>query len=242
MNQCSLGSKMDPLEGISEDIWPMIFQHLSVRDILRATLVSPAWENAIGECNSCMKNVWLRFYWPLDDEDSLMRSERKYQNFKMQRNMPTKLDQIFNKFQWKQVMMRDCMELTRIDFVNMMEKLSSSVEKLEIWDVRVQESEVLSPIDFPQLTTLDTNLSSYQVIETFLGKNPCLTKVKLSGYGAQINETGQDRRDLMKIFHKFLQHNPQIKHLNLDSADNFCGGVVEYFASAVPNLKFLELT
>lgn len=170
---------MDPLEDISEDIWPMIFQHFSVRDILRATLVSPTWENAIGKCNSCMKNVWLRFYWPLDDEASLMTSERKYQNFKIQRELPSKLDQIFNKFRWKQVMMRDCMELTRTDFVNMMEKLSSSVEKLEIWDIRVQEGEVINPIDFPQLNTLDTNLSSYQVIETFLGKNPRLTKVKL---------------------------------------------------------------
>lgn len=224
---------MDPLQFIHEDVWSMIFVHFNVRDILKASLVSTSWESAIGLNFTCMKKVWLRFYWPLGDILSLLRSKRQYQNFKMQRELPSTLDLIFTKFRWKQAMIRDCNQLTVLEFSDIMKTLAESVEKIDLWDTQFPETSPLCHINFPHLTTLECNLTAH--LQLFFGNNPRLSHVKINGHGAQIDIAQLVRRTI----HVFLEKNQQISNLELINADEmFEVDVIRNVRLSLECLKF----
>lgn len=203
---------MDPFEALEEDVWPMIFQNLSVRDLLKASQVSTTWENIIGKSSVCMAKVWLRFYEPLNDIESLWNSKRKYQNCKIQRGIRVTVSDVFYKFRWKQVMMRDH-TTGRKDHGELMNFLRHSIEALDIWDVKVKASNTCDySVDFPMLKKLEYNMSSRCVFLMFLGKNPKLREVKLA---YSTNEILPDRILDVSDIHRFLSINPQIVNLKL---------------------------
>lgn len=209
---------MDPFEALHVDVLAMIFQNLTVRDLLRASEVSPTWENIIGKSADCMKKVWLRFYDPLNDVERLMNSKRKYQNCKIQRGLRVVLSPVFVKFRWRQVMMRDD-DIRSEDYVELMKYLAPSIEALDIWNVKVSAPEILSTssIDFPRLKKLEHNLSSRCAFLVFFGKNPKLRGVKLA------YDTADFHPDMvldMLYIHRFFSINPQIEKLELLSIHN----------------------
>lgn len=171
---------MDPLEKLVIDVWDMIFQHFAVKDIIKVTLVSPLWNKSIGESRISMSKVWLKFYWPLDNVTSLYNSQRKYQNFKVQRELLSPLIPVYKKHQWRKVMIRD-FEMDPNDYIKLMNKLSKTIEELELWNVAVfwkSQSVDLAPIDFPQLQRLEFFDTSHQLLAVFLGNAPRLIFVK----------------------------------------------------------------
>lgn len=205
---------MNPFECLSSDIFPNIFQHFVVREILNASLVSPSWNKTISESFSCMEKIWLRFYDPLDDVESLMKSNRKYRNFKVQRKLNPKIENVFKKFEWKGVMMRDMAVFERKinEYQDFMNHLAPSVQEIEWWCVTKKErlQKLLPPIDFPMLRKLECCFCSQSVdmFSVFLGKNPRLNHLKLS-----TKYTFSYDSNLPSILVQFLKQNNQIKHL-----------------------------
>lgn len=194
---------MDPIECLSIDVLPLIFQHLSVRDILSLSQVSTLCEEVLGDSKECMKKIWLRFYPPLNDVESLLRSKRKYQNFKIQRKFPEKCVPVFNTHRWRQVMIRDCNDIDDKIFVD----LAKTVEEIDIWNVTVTSA---CPIDFPRLKKLECNLETAS-LSMFCGKNPALKEV---------NFTSNTELDVADVdVEAFLESNPQIETLELVSAN-----------------------
>lgn len=198
---------------------PLLFQHLSVRDILQLSQVSIFCEQAIGDSKECMKKVWLRFYPPLNDVGSLVESRRKYQNFKVQRTMPEACEQVFKMHQWRGAMVRDDITMDINLLTTLLEHLATTtVEQLDIWDVAIAESsKEVAPIDFPCLRKLEYNLSTPKTFAVFLGKNPRLREVKLSSNSSHFSDPIDEFIEPENIIDKFFEKNPQIENLELKS-------------------------
>lgn len=193
---------MDPLENLEEDVWRMVFQHFSVRDIIKASLVSPMWNNLIGGSRTCMSKVWLRFYWPTNNVDSLMSSKRKYQNYKVQRGFLPSLIPVFEKYKWVRVMMRDDREMDPDNYIGLMQDLAPTLEELELWNVSVvpkDASKDFDPIDFPVLRQLEWNNTSCQCLKIFLGSNPRLHCIKSDASNIRLNtSTSIESNNILK--------------------------------------------
>lgn len=186
---------MDPLKKLHEDVWLLIFQHFTVRDIIKVSLISPLWANSIGDSRSCMKKVWLRFYWPLSDVLSLVESKRKYQNFKIQHGLPHSLIPVYEKYRWTRVMMRDETFNLPDSYIKLMKELAPTVQELDLWNLSQSEPDdpnaCVTIIDFPLLEKIELGDISYQLLTVFLGENPKLAEVKHNGVTFYVNRETQ---------------------------------------------------
>lgn len=205
---------MNPFDCLSEDVWPLVLNHLTVRDILNLSLVSPTSEEIIGESFVCMKKIWLRLYPPLNDVGSLLSSKRKYQNVKIQRGLPTKCKAIFKMYRWRQVMMRDDLEM---DCAELLGQIATTVEHLEIWDVAVTGP--IAPVDFPCLQSLTYNLSTPETFSIFFGKNPRLKEMKLTASSMLFTDAIEKFTNSESFMDQFFESNSQIENLQLNSVN-----------------------
>lgn len=206
---------MDPLNFFGEDIAPLILQHLSVRDLLKCTQVSSNWNSVIGSSSRVMSKVWLRFYDPLDDIESLIESTRKYSNFKIQHGLPKKLTPVFEKYKWKNVMMRDDTDIDYKDLVAFLSALAPTIETLDLWDIGTKNTNVdMVHINFPRLKELELNLTNRTVLSLFLGRNPKLKKATLRNEGMYFQNVYQQIMEPTNLIHEFLLQN-QIEILKL---------------------------
>ncbi|KAG5677191.1 hypothetical protein PVAND_006971 [Polypedilum vanderplanki] len=229
---------MDPLEIFGEDISPLILQHLSVRDIIKCSLVSNFWYEIIGQ--NCASKIWLRFYQPLEDVECLMKSKRKYTNFKIQRGFPEKLLPVFNKFKWKHVMLRDDIEMSYEKLVEFLQDLSPTIESLDLWDIGTKNNfENLIKIDFPKLKKLEMNLTTRAVFSLFLGHNPKLIEVTFRDESMNFRNVEQELMLPSNLLHEFLIQN-HIEILKLLHCDwTFENDLTQGISS---NFKRLTLT
>lgn len=173
---------MNPLDKLHEDVYPLIFQHFSVRDFIKVSQVSKSWEEIIGSSTIAMSKVWLRFYFPYDDVNCLKQSQRNYQNVKIQRSLPIELYPLLDKFKLKSVMMRDHTFDEPEELSQILRKFSQTVEELEIFDISIlKDDEPNSLIDFPVLRRFEFNLTTRNTLVLFLGNIPCLEDVKVTG-------------------------------------------------------------
>lgn len=205
---------MDPLEFLSIDVLPFIFQHFTVKNILQVSLLSLSWNDAVND-SSCMEKIWLRFYPPIGNIEVLKLSKRNYQNFKLQRMMDPKLKEVFERFRWKRVMMRDIKyEDTKI-LREFMSLLAPSIREIEWWMLTsLPEKNLCQPVDFHKLQKLECSISpdSFDVFHILCGKNPRLKEVKLTRLAPlELRERNFDNGAVRQ----FLKLNRNIKHLAL---------------------------
>lgn len=200
---------MDPISFFGEDISPFILQHLSVRDLLKCSLVSTKWNQIIGSSTKAMSKIWLRFYDPLEDISCLKCSTRKYSNFKIQRGLPKVLLSIIEKYKWKNVMMRDDTEIDYEELLKFFNKLAPTLETLDLWDIATKESSSKDTvhINFPHLKQVELNLTDRRVLSLFLGQNPKLKKATIRNEGMCFSNVQQDIMEPTNLIHDFLMHN-----------------------------------
>ena len=193
---------MDPLENIEEHVWWLIFQHFSVRDIIKVSMVSPLWNDLIGNSGTCMRKIWLRFYWPFENVELLKMSKRKYQNFKVQRKFQPFLYQIVEKYRWKQVMIRD-FEIDALEFFKIITKLAPHIEELELWCVLLQDPDTkkITPLEFPKLQKLDWRDSSIELLKAFMGNNPRFKSIIFNGQEF-VTKSQQESENILKTILK----------------------------------------
>lgn len=214
---------MDPFKILHEDVYSMIFQHLRVRDIIKCSLVSKLWHDVIGNEHECMKKIWLRFYEPLDDLQSLMESSRKYENFKVQGDLSKSLLPVFNKYKWRKVLMRDNTNMNPEDYYEFLFGLAPSIEELELWDCSTKDRKDIEPINFTRLKKLKVNLSNRYSFAIFLGKNVRLRNIVLMDVSMKFPNAINDFLEAPNPIIQLLRKNPQIKSLHLVGVEKiFC--------------------
>lgn len=207
---------MDPLEFIHVDVLPNVFQHFSVKNLLQASLVSTKWNEFIGSSSKCMQKIWVKFYAPFKHAEVLLKSQRKYQNFKMQRNLDGKIRKMFFKTLWKSGMLRDMKFTLRQDYLEIMEYLAPSIENLECWNISFstqnsKELDLFTPICFPVLRSLECHIveDCIEIFSLFFGQISNLNQLVLTMDHSYRNEQNPG--------YEILKFNQHVKKLSLDS-------------------------
>lgn len=200
---------MNPLKVLNEDCMYHVLQYLSVREILKCTLISREWNELIGN-SPVMSKIWLRFYeLPNESEPSkvLLESSRKYTNFKSQFSLPTSLSLVMKKFKWKNVMLRD-FTIEYGEFIALMFFLSSTVESLDLWDMEIRcATNPLVCVNFYHLRKLEMNLSQRAVIFTFLGLNPLLKTLTIRNESAKFTMIEREMMESSNIIYEIFKKN-----------------------------------
>lgn len=124
---------MDPFEKLF-DVDNLIYQHLSGKDVLKLSEVSPAWYVGIGSSSVCMNKIIFNFFLkkgsPITNPTELIRSKRHYANVVIK---------------WENAGM------TFPNRTKVIEKFASSVTYLEI---QAMSNLKWKPVCFPKLKTL----------------------------------------------------------------------------------------
>lgn len=237
---------MDPLEVCLVDVFDLIFQHFTYKDVIKCSLVSPSWNEAVGSSQKCMKHVWLKIDEPEKQVQCLERSVRKYENFRIQPGSRAKLAEVLKKFRTKNAMITDDhgSEIDHEEYYKFMEAMAPTLEELQPGEASAVNVKNLRSIDFPNLKELQYTVTNRNAFSVFLGSNPKLERVLLSF----TNSVPTEFLVPSNIIHEFLQKNSKIQslwmcevhcafttditlNLNLD---------LKTFAFAITNLEFSE--
>lgn len=164
-------TSIDPLDYFSRflDIPEMIFQHLSGKESLVASEVSPSWYNFIASSKVLMKKVKVAFYFErtLEDYNLVKNSSRQYQNIRIRRcymmknSNNSKLDIFYCKaHEWKNVSFESINEdfRTKLDLWKLLSSIESSVESFYFYHCgdflfkdSTSEIESFDALKFPKL-------------------------------------------------------------------------------------------
>lgn len=240
---------MDPLLNIFVDVLPLILQHLSVRDTLRSSLVSPSWNAIIGESSTFMKKICLRFYYPIDDVNALSKSVRKYQSCKIQETIPQALIPIFDEINWKQVMIRDIPVSDHTKLLLILKQVAPSIEELDLWEIKSSSSSdgenFPQSILFPKLQRLEMNLCKGSIFSVFAKHNPQLRDVKLTR-NFIFHPNLLSLIPHIEFTNQFFESNNQIEKLHIDGFNEIFLKPIHHGVTNVKQFtfsaRFLDLT
>lgn len=203
---------MDPLDVAFVDVHDLILQHFNAKDVIKCSLVSKSWHEIIGLSRKCMSKIWLNIDRPASQIRLLNRSDRKYENFRIQSGMRKELAKVLLNFRPKIAIITDDGHGDGIDhgdYLSFMNSLAPTVEQLHPGEASTINANRVNVIDFYKLKELQYTLTSRSAFSIFLGSNPKLEKVLLSFN----NEVSREFLQPTNIVHEFLQRNRQIKSL-----------------------------
>jgi hypothetical protein len=207
---------MDPLKLLC-DVHDLIFQHLTVDEILEVSLVSRNYYKTIGKSNAAMKQIWLnigdRFNEPKrEDLKAFRASERSYQNFKMSEIENGLQILLFPKRQWKRGQIDIQSFLNFRDFMNLLEIFHETIEELEIFDMDIEFVEHQQELEFNKLKKLRVAFVTALAMKPFMKNLRKLEKLTLED--VQDFEM-MNQRNSVETITKFLEVQPQLTHLSL---------------------------
>jgi hypothetical protein len=201
-------------ELLPAEIKQIIFDFLSVPDLLNLCSVCKPFNEFIGQSHDYMKKIWIKFYtFKMKDLESLAESSRNYEKLKVNRvkdfehfKFLTDLGQ-----SWKKVLIYNC-EIKRVEILyNFIESFSDTIEELEISDVETLNNDHrICPIKFPSLKRVHFRNVPSTAIEAFLGHNK-----NLESAAFDIAQEIDGKMPLDQIIHNFLDYNQKLKHLQL---------------------------
>lgn len=210
---------MDPLEGPFVDVREFILQHLNAKDVIKCSQVSSSWNEIVGASRHCMKQVWLRLDQPPKQVNTLRRSMRLYENFRIQPGARRELSEIMKDFRPRNVITADehDEEISYGDYYDFMSSMAPTIENLQPGEGLVTRAPrgKLKAINFPKLTELQCTLTNRNAFSIYLGSNPNLKKVLMSFNG----EIPHDLLVPTNIVHDFFKRNPQIENLFMCEVD-----------------------
>lgn len=208
---------MDPLAKIPEELGDLIFQHLSVEEILEASLVSTSWYEIIGKSRTAMSKIWLnagdRFFNPPKNDFKLfINSPRNYENFRISEMENGLLFVVFPKRKWKRAQFDIQSFLNYKEYVKLLEIVDTSICELQIFDMNIENVYSDENLRFKNLRKL--RLGSL----TLVGLKPFFKRIK-----KLTHLVIEDIFDLSQIangndlFIGILSSNSQITDLSLNS-------------------------
>lgn len=206
---------MCSIDILNHDCLSEVLNYLPVRDLLNLSLVSRKWNEVVSSSTKNLERIFLRFYEPLGDVKCLMNSSRDYSSFKVQHAMPLKMNPAFNKFKWKNVMLRDQERVSYKKFIKFMEQLATTVETLDLWDINMKTEVVdLIKVNFPRLRKLEINLTNRAVFSVFLGSNPMLKTLKINDSSFKFPHAQDQMMEPTNLIHELIKGN-KITNLTL---------------------------
>lgn len=216
---------MDPLDNFSPFLHGFFFQHLTVDEILTISLVSKAWNQAVGNSREAMKKIWLnvgdRFNEPKKEDLKAFRvSERNYQNFKISEIENGLQILLFPKRHWKRAKIDIQSFTTYKDYINLLNIFNESIVELDIFDMDIErvDNEILyESFPFPHLEILRVGFVTSNCLKAFIQHLPKLYKVQLESITDQGMREDESASELMV---KFLKFQTKLTNLSL-SADLF---------------------
>lgn len=203
------------IEILNHDCLLEILKYLPVRDLLNLSLVSRNFNERVNLSKKNLDRIWLRFYEPLGDVKYLLSSTREYSSFKVQHRMPAKMNLVFNKFEWKHVMLRDQEWKSYKEYVEFIKEIALTVESLDLWDIEIKEEVVdFIKVDFPKLKKLEMNLTNRAAFSIFLGVNPMLREVKINDSSFKFPHAQDQLIEPTNMIHELIKAN-RIEKLTL---------------------------
>ncbi|CRK99915.1 CLUMA_CG013218, isoform A [Clunio marinus] len=204
---------MDPLEKLHDHVHELIFQHLTVDEVLNSSLTSKLWYKAIGRSNDVMGKIWLnvgdRFNEPTKyDLKAFRGSERIYQNFKISEIENGLQILVFPKREWRRAQMDIQSFINYKDYIHLLQIFSETIVELEIFDMDIEDdnSNILK-LDFKELQKLRFEFVTAVALKPF---NQKLKKLERLSLGNIISDGGE-------ALNQFISLQSQITHLSLSS-------------------------
>lgn len=200
---------MDPILKVSPDIDYLIFQHLTPREILEASMVSQLWYESIGSSNACMKKIELSLrFWKespgTKQEQSnkkvkvIQDSTRKYQNI----SIDCRFDKSLSKEFWK-----------------FLTSLQTSLVELKIKSIQL---EFVSPISLPKLQVLKLTYVP-TIVRNVLLRSCCslkLLKLKMES-PFKWGESTKIEKESLTAIKKCLESNQSLQDIELHGCTQY---------------------
>lgn len=173
----------------------MIFQHMTGKEILSATLVSSDWNYFLSNQSlTCWRDIWIQ---PKVSEElhHLVNSERRYQNLFAVNITPIvpQLVEIITKpgRRWKTLKIFRTMFRDKADFLKIIQAVSKTLEHIDLHTLACEKeedskvsAEPPAPFDFPSLTSLNISChfldESPEWINSTIGAAPMLRHIHLA--------------------------------------------------------------
>jgi hypothetical protein len=173
----------------------MVFQHLTGKEILGATLVHSDWNDFLSNQSlTCWKDIWIQ---PKVSEDLkyLVESERRYQHL-FAVNITTVVPQLVEIItkpgrRWKTFKIFRTMFKDQSDLLKIMQAACKSLEHLDLHTLACEKeehskisAESPAPFDFPRLTTMNISChfldESPEWINSMIASAPKLRNIHLA--------------------------------------------------------------
>lgn len=206
-------------ENIIEEVLPaeikqIIFNYLSLTDLLNLCAVCKPFNDFIGQSPEFMKKIWIKFYtFKMKDVESLSLSSRSYEKLKVNRVQNTDHFRFLTDLgqSWKKTLIYNC-EFKRIEiFCDFVESFSESIEEFEISDIEILNNEHrICALKFPCLKRVMFRNVPSSAIEVFLGHNKNMEHAAFD-----IAQVMEGKMPLDQLTHNFLKYNDRLKHLQL---------------------------
>lgn len=190
---------MDVTENFPEEVTEMIFRQLKAKDLKKAMLVSPVWNDQIGNSAQCMKNFNLQMICDSktfeNDAEEILKSRRKFPNIQINDSEKNHIEIIYKVVKekhelskLKSVEVYSSKFATSSEFVKFFEVFEVSVEEIVLQGIAIEKLEK-TPLNFrfPKLKSLkvmycDQNI----VIDMFLS---CSTFESLTVGNSKVKPT-----------------------------------------------------
>lgn len=199
---------------LPSEVLEMIFELMSVQDILNLCLTCKLMNEIIGSSRNCMRRLWIKFYtFKLKDLQSLRESERNYEKLKINRVKKNEhfelLSQLFKP--WSKMLIYNCEFKQFPQFSNIILNCSETIEELELSDIQILNNEYkVTSIKFSRLQRVMFRNIPSTIIELFLGDNK-----KLENLAFDIAQEIPDRRPLFDLIGSLLKKTKSLKMLQL---------------------------
>lgn len=213
---CENSNKINYFEDVlPAEVKQIIFDNLSVSDLLNLCLVCQTFEDFIGKSHKCMEKIWIKFYsFKLKDLGSLETSSRRFEKLKVNRVKETShFSYLVNLRQnWKKVLLYNCEFKQAQSYIHFVEAISGSIEELEISDIEILNNEFeIAQLKFPCLKRIMLRNVPSTAIEPFLG----FDKKRLENASLDIVQAVEGKMPLSELSFKFLETSGKLNHLQL---------------------------
>ena len=194
---------------INEIIW----DYLSKKDLLNATLTCKSWNEAIGQSDSFKKRIIVNVS-NFEREKQIFKfnkSSREYEivNIRQYRK-PSDLNHLRFK-EWNKVFFNIAKIKSQSKFIEVITENFPLVRELKIMNVSIKELSKNANISLPNLERLTFSDISLDVLDIFITHHPCLKALSLrfiyKDLGHESTVGGQIK--------KFLQINKQIREMEM---------------------------
>lgn len=198
------------------EIMRMIFETLSVTDLLNLCVACRSLNEFIGGSRDYMKKVWVKFYtFNVRDLDALAVSTRSYEKLKVNRVKNGEQSRFIADLQqcWRKVLIYNSEFKEFRFFSELIESFAESIEELEVSDILIHSSDVnICSMKFPNLERVMFRNVPSTAIELFLGSNK-----KLENASFDIAQPVDGKMPINEILFEFLTNCERLKHLQLGS-------------------------